>query len=211
MGVALEPHRSGALWLPELATAILADLHLGYAWAQRRRGELGPMIEGASAARMRLAIEELRPSRVVLLGDIYHAPNPSSDERRMVEAALASVECELVIVRGNHDRRIERDFARTSVSEWRAPGIVAVHGDKIPGTDELLILGHFHPMAKLRDAAGVWQRYPVFVLGSRICLLPAVSDFSAGMLWRETGLDFGGKPRLYALTPQRVVELRGGR
>lgn len=211
MGVKLIPHASGALWLPDLATAILADLHLGYAWAQRRRGELGPLAGGGASARLRRAIEELRPQRVVLLGDLYHAPRPSPAERRMVDEALSLVTGELVLVRGNHDRKLERDFAKAAVTEWRAPGIVATHGDTIPETQDLLILGHFHPVAKLRDAAGVWRRYPVFVLGSRVCLLPALSDFSVGTLWQDVPVDVGSRPRIFALTPSRVVEIAAPR
>lgn len=211
MGVTPVPHASGALWLPELQTAILADLHLGYAWAQRRRGELGPLAGGRAVERLRRAIEELQPQRVVLLGDLYHAPRPSPAERRMVEDALSLVTGELVLVRGNHDRRIERDFARAAVAEWRAPGIVAAHGDVIPQTDDLLVLGHFHPVAKLRDAAGVWRRYPVFVLGDRICLLPALNDFSVGTLWQEIPLELGPRPKVFALTPSRAVEIAGPR
>jgi metallophosphoesterase superfamily enzyme len=211
MGLKLVPHASGALWLPDLRTAILADLHLGYSWAQRRRGELGPLAAGGAAARLRRAVDELRPERVVLLGDLYHAPRPSAEERRMVEDALALVTGELVLVRGNHDRRIERDFAKAAVPEWRAPGLVAAHGDVIPETDGVLILGHFHPVAKLRDAAGVWRRYPVFVLGTRICLLPALSDFSPGAIWQEIPLDFGARPKVFALTPSRVMQIAGPR
>jgi hypothetical protein len=209
MGVKLVPHASGALWLPDLRTAILADLHLGYAWAQRRRGELGPLTSGSAAVRLRRALEELRPQRVVLLGDLYHASRPSAAERRMVEDALSAIAGELVLVRGNHDRKIERDFAKAAVAEWSAPGIVAAHGDAIPETDGLLILGHFHPVAKLRDAAGASRRYPVFVLGARVCLLPALSDFSVGTLWREIPVDVGPRPRVFALTPSRVVEIGG--
>lgn len=207
----LIPHASGALWLPDLRTALMADLHLGYAFAQRRRGELGPLAVGGAAGRLRRALEELSPRRVVLLGDVYHAPRPSPEERRLIENALSEITCELVLVRGNHDRKIERDFALASVPEWRAPGIVAVHGDAIPQTPDMLILGHFHPVVKFRDSAGAWRRYPAFVLGTRVSLLPALSDFSVGTLWQDSPIDPGGRPKVFALTPSRVVQIAGPR
>jgi metallophosphoesterase superfamily enzyme len=211
MGVKMIPHRSGALWLPDFRTAILADLHLGYTWAQRRRGELGPLDAGGATERLRVALDELRPSRVILLGDLYHAPRPSAAERRLVEDALSLVTGELVLVRGNHDRRIERDFAKAAVPEWRAPGLIAVHGDAIPESDDLLILGHFHPVVKLRDAAGAWRRYPAFVIGPRICLLPALSDFSVGTLLKDVPVEVGARPKIFALTKTRVVQVAGPR
>ena len=209
MGVKLVPHASGALWLPDLRTAILADLHLGYAWAQRRRGELGPLAGGNATERLRRALEELQPDRVVLLGDLYHAPRPAPEERRLVEDALSLITGELVLVRGNHDRRIDHDFAKAAVPDWRAPGVVAAHGDTIPETDAMLILGHFHPVAKLRDSAGAWRRYPVFVLGDRVCLLPALSNFSVGTLLQDIPLDLGTQPKIFALTQSRVVQIAG--
>ncbi len=211
MGLKREPHRSGALWLPELRTAIVADLHLGYSWAQRRRGELGPLIDGTAVERLRWALEDLLPERVVLLGDVYHAPRPSPEERRMVEEALSMIRCELVLVRGNHDRKMERDFHKGVVAEWRASGVVAVHGDTIPQTSSHLIVGHFHPTVKIRDAAGVSRRFPAFVLGTRVTLLPAVSEFSVGMAWREVPLDTGRSPRVFALTRTRVAQIAGRR
>lgn len=193
-------HASGALWLPELSTAIIADLHLGYAWAQRRRGELGPISDGGVAEKLRVTLDELQPQRVVLLGDIYHAPKPSPSERKLIEDALALITGELIIVRGNHDRSILRDFGKAPVPDWRAPGLIAVHGDRLPETNEFLIMGHLHPIARFRDAAGVTRRVPVFAMNSRCCVLPAFSPFAAGG-------DVRGYPRLFAATGKRVVEL----
>jgi metallophosphoesterase superfamily enzyme len=203
----LVPHGSGALWLPEHQTLLAADLHLGYGFAQRRRGELGPVAEGGVAARLREAIAEFDPRRVVLLGDVYHAARPSEAERRMIASALAAVTSELVIVRGNHDRAILRDLRLAPVEEWRAPGVLAVHGDTMPETDGYLIVGHFHPVVKLSDAAGVKRRYPVFVIGERICVLPAMSPYSSGMPWRDLPFDTGGRPALVAATGKRAVRL----
>ena len=67
-------------------------LHLGYAWAQRRRGQLGPVVDGGAAERVWAVIDELQAARVVLLGDIVHAPNPAPVERMWIEAALAGME-----------------------------------------------------------------------------------------------------------------------
>jgi len=203
----LVAHRTGALWLPEHRTLIAADLHLGYGFAQRRRGELGPVVEGGVAGRLAAAVAEFAPARVVLLGDLYHAARPSAAEQRMIDAALSAITGELVIVQGNHDRAMLRDLRRAPVAEWRAPGIVAVHGDRIPVTDDYLIVGHFHPVVKLEDAAGVVRRYPVFVIGDRACVLPAFSPFSAGMPWRRLPFSVGGAPRLVAATGKRAVAL----
>ncbi|MCX6598396.1 MAG: metallophosphoesterase [Acidobacteria bacterium] len=196
-------HPSGALYIPERETALIADLHLGYAWAQRRRGELGPLDDGGLLNKLRETLESLRPECVVLLGDIYHAPSPSSAERSLVEQALALITGQLIVVRGNHDRAIARDFGLSALPAWEAPGLLAVHGDQLPQTDRFLIMGHLHPVVNIRDAAGASRRVPVFQVKKTVCCLPAFSPFAAGVAVR------GGQ--LYAATGKRVVPLSGAK
>jgi len=198
--VRLFAHPSGALYIPEESTALIADLHLGYAWAQRRRGQLGPVADGGSVEKFRALLEELEPRRVVLLGDVYHAPKPSAGERRLVEEALGLVRGELAIVRGNHDRALLRDFGKAPIAEWRCDGVVAVHGDREIETDDFVVMGHLHPVARVRDHAGASRRVPVFWLSERRLVLPAFTPFSSGAPVR------GG--RMFAATGKRVVPMQ---
>ena len=196
-------HPSGALFVPERSTALIADLHLGYAWAQRRRGELGPLNDGGIIRKLRETLDSLRAETVVLLGDIYHAPRPSPAERKLVQEALSMMPRQLIVVRGNHDRAITRDFGLTALPAWEAPGLLGVHGDQLPSTDRYLIMGHLHPVINIRDAAGASRRLPVFQVKKSVCCLPAFSPFAAGVAVR------GGQ--LYAATGKRVVLLAGAK
>lgn len=177
-------HASGALWVPACAALLIADLHIGYSWAQRRRGELGPLTDHHLHTRLHAVIDELAPATVVLLGDIVHAPRPSEEENRLISDLLTGIATHrnLVLVRGNHDRGFARDFATYSlVTEWRADGLLAVHGDRLPPVnEEHLILGHFHPSYSPRDAAGARQKLPVFAWTAQTTILPAFSPFAAG-------------------------------
>ncbi len=192
-------HPSGALYLPDEGALLLADLHLGYAWAQRRRGELGPITDGGVAAKLAAVLDEVRPASVVLLGDVVHAPKPSPQERAWIVDALGAIPGRLIVVRGNHDRALTRDFGIPTVTEWRAPGIVAVHGDRLPDTAERIVMGHLHPFGCVRDLAGATRRVPVFHLTARAVTLPAFSPLAAGVTVK------GG--RQYAATGKRVLPL----
>src|SRR3954453_9478569 len=103
----LEAHASGALWLPDTQTALIADIHLGYSWAQRRRGELGPLADARTREKLFATRDQLQPRRFVFLGDIVHAPRPCAPERTWIEEILNDLasDAQLVAVRGNHDRR----------------------------------------------------------------------------------------------------------
>lgn len=176
----------GGLWVEEGRTLLVADLHLGYAWAQRRRGELGPVVEGGARERLLALVEAGRPERVVLVGDIVHAPRPAAEERRMIEETLRELgkRAELVCVLGNHDRAFAEEFAEfPAVREWRTEGVRVIHGDELPGGPEegvVTVVGHFHPVVKVKTASGASQRMAAFLEGRGLVVLPAFSGFSTG-------------------------------
>ncbi len=218
----LEAHPSGALWLPDSKTLVVADLHLGYSWAQRRKGELGPLVDEQTRTRILAVVNELSPSRVVFLGDIVHAPRPCPEERQWIEAVLTeiSVRAELISVRGNHDRSFSHEFAHLPVrmqENWAQNSILAMHGDRLPpsGTkrQETLILGHLHPSLTIHDAAGAGQRLPVFLVNQACIVLPAFSPFARGYnladgLPEDLLAQFGSEDiEAYAASPKRVVKL----
>lgn len=180
----LQAHPSGCVWHPDTRTLFAADLHLGYAWAQRRRGELAPLVAGETEARLRAALAELAPRELVLLGDIVHAPRPAPEEWVAIQAALGefgrAVE-RLTLVAGNHDR----GFAWPTADAWRSGGLLAVHGHRLPEAAEressLCLYGHWHPAVSLRDAAGARHRLRAFLVSDRAIVLPALSAFAAGL------------------------------
>lgn len=212
-------HASGCVWLPEIRTALIADVHLGYGWAQRRRGQLGPVSDGGAREKLALLVSELEPVRIVFLGDIVHAPRPAILERELVESTLRLLNerAEIVFVRGNHDRGFAADYPQFAVrmcERWQSGGIVAIHGDR-PTPEESsrhVLLGHLHPALSVHDDAGASQRIPVFLAGSKASVLPAFSPFAAGYrvnagLPREIKDLLGSSIDVIAATGNRVVRL----
>ncbi len=181
-------HASGALWLPDSRTLLIADAHLGYGWAQRRRGQLGPVRDTRSAPKIDAVMKSLKPERVVMLGDVVHAPHPTGEERDAVEQALRSLaaQAELIIVRGNHDRGFARDFGHLHIpllETWSEGNVTAVHGDRINARaleSGHVIAGHLHPVLPLRDAAGASRRVRVFAAAVSFTILPAFSPYAGG-------------------------------
>jgi metallophosphoesterase superfamily enzyme len=180
-------HASGAAWLAESRTVLVADLHLGYAWAQRRRGELGPVTTGGVERKLLGALDELEPRRIVLLGDLVHAPRPSAREFAFVAETLHQMRqrAELILLAGNHDRGLTRDYGLTGAAHWQEDGWLAAHGDVLPppALQERChcLYGHWHPTVLMRDAAGVNRRYAAFLTSERATVLPAFSPFARGL------------------------------
>lgn len=210
-------HASRALWIPSSRTVLIADAHLGYGWAQRRRGELGPLVDEIMPAQIAGVLEALSPECVVLLGDIVHAPLPAPAERELIVQTLSAIaeRAELVLVRGNHDRGFAGDFAHKLVERWETRSIVAVHGDVFPArvSRRHIVAGHWHPAFNVRDTAGVPHRVPVFAVSPGLTVLPAFSALSAGLNLRrgmpgEWLKPCRGPVTLYAATGTMIRRLR---
>jgi hypothetical protein len=215
-------HSSGALWLPDSRTLLVADLHLGYSWAQRRRGELGPLTDFQARDKLQSVCAELTPRRIVFVGDLVHAPRPCQPERAYIEESLTSLSqfAEIVAVRGNHDRAFAREFGHlplTTAEAWSDGNISAIHGDRLDkapipeaGT---LVMGHLHPGLGIREASGAGQRLPVFLVNDRCIVMPAFSPFARGYdvtggLPEALARCFQGAiVHTYAVTPTRIVPL----
>ena len=214
-------HRSGAAFLPQSKTLLVADLHLGYSWAQRRRGELGPLADTRTREKLLAACEELVPKRIVFLGDLVHAPRPCPEEYEWIEALIKEVsrQAELIAIRGNHDRAFAKEFSHLPVQKvesWSEEGLWAIHGDRLPQAvpaDHTLIMGHLHPCLSVIDAAGAGHKVPVFLVTEQCVLLPAFSPFARGYdiacgLPSEVLQHFGSDDiAAYAATATRVVRL----
>jgi len=182
-------HPSGALWLPDVQTVLIADLHLGYSWAQRRRGELGPLADFQAREKLLLLCAALSPRHIVFVGDLVHAPRPCAPERAYIEDTLTLLakQAQVTAVRGNHDRAFAREFGHLAVStgeSWTSGAITAMHGDRLDRApipqSGTLILGHLHPCLCVREASGAGQKLPVFLVNERCVVLPAFSPFARG-------------------------------
>jgi hypothetical protein len=217
----LYAHASGVLWIPEMHTAVVADVHLGYGWAQRRRGELGPLADSRAREKLVRLCDGLNPRQIVFLGDLVHAPRPCEPERSWIEETLTqlSQRAELVAVRGNHDRAFAREFGHLNircVESWSVDHLTALHGDRIaftPAEGHTLILGHLHPCLGVKDASGAAQKLPVFLVTPACIVLPAFSPFARGYdlvcgVPDELTIFFGeAEVQAYAATATRVVAL----
>jgi metallophosphoesterase superfamily enzyme len=97
----------------------VADLHLGYAWAHRHAGQLMPITaRDTTPDRLRALVDDYKPERLVLLGDIVHRAVPVAPVREALLAVLDCLPPQLAVtaVAGNHDRDIENLLRATTAS-----------------------------------------------------------------------------------------------
>ncbi|HEV2843167.1 MAG TPA: metallophosphoesterase, partial [Chthoniobacterales bacterium] len=103
----------------------VADLHFGYELSQRAAGWLVPMwgMESISERLMQL-IEEYRPKRLIILGDLVHDQTAADEARRLLQRIQNF--CEPIVVAGNHDRQLR---GKVELFEsWETGGFNFHHG-----------------------------------------------------------------------------------
>jgi putative SbcD/Mre11-related phosphoesterase len=169
----------GAAWLPPERTVVIADVHLGYSRAARRRGGWLPELESPEvvARRVRAMSARLGATRLVIAGDLRHSTRDADEaEHADVERFLTLLEPLAVdLVRGNHDRGGVRMAPAARVGE-----VTITHEPPATPPAQWTIAGHLHPAVTVRDETGASARYPCALVGSRIVVLPAYSAWSGG-------------------------------
>ncbi|MES2565149.1 MAG: ligase-associated DNA damage response endonuclease PdeM [Pseudomonadota bacterium] len=177
----LLPDRA-AYW-PRTHTLLVADAHLGKAAAFRRAGVAVPAgTTDENLHRLSTLIDAVSARRLVFLGDMLH-------NRVALDASAAAFtrwrerhdNVEMVLVRGNHDRR-----AGDPPPEWRVEcvdepclmgGIALCH---FPQTvsGHFALAGHVHPAAKLSGRGRELVRLPCFFFTREYAILPAFGRFT---------------------------------
>jgi metallophosphoesterase superfamily enzyme len=169
----LTPERA-AVYLPS-ATAVIADLHLGYVQARRRRGEAIP--DGGLEDTLGLLgalMSRCKVRRLVIAGDLVEDRTGVA----LIPDLLAWLRprgVELAgIVPGNHDRGLAALPLPLHPHGLLLGGWRVVHGDA-PAADTPHVQGHHHPCLR-------WGRLsaPCYLVGKDCLVLPAFSVDAAG-------------------------------
>lgn len=184
--LAIMPDLSGALFLPEERTLIVADLHLEKGSAYAARGVfLPPYDSTATLAALAAAILRHDPARVIALGDSFH---DRGAEERISAENLASLRLlqkgrDWLWVTGNHDPEISREMGGEAAAMLSLCGVALRH-EPDPDEPGYEIAGHLHPAAKVRMRGRALRRR-CFALSERRCIMPAMGAYAGGLNLRD--------------------------
>jgi uncharacterized protein len=179
-----------ALWLEEERTLVVADLHLGYAWAHRHGGQLLPLsVEEDTADRLAELQRDYRPREIILLGDVVHrtVPVPALESILRDVIQRLSLDSAVTVVRGNHDGQLDQLLVKVGslvkvIAESRIGKYLLIHGDQPAELQqqEFVIMGHEHPAFWLDDGVASGAKCPCFLMSENVLVLPAFSRWAAG-------------------------------
>ena len=178
----LMPERA-AYW-ERTRTLLVADPHFGKAAAFRAAGV--PVPRGTttgSLARLDAALARTHATRIVFLGDFLHAREGREPETTRVvgEWRSRNAVVDMVLVRGNHDKRAgdpgpEIDIRCVDGPLAEAP-FVFTHKPAV-SDDGYVLCGHVHPAARLTGTGRESVRLACFWFQSRMAILPAFGEFT---------------------------------
>jgi DNA ligase-associated metallophosphoesterase len=178
----LLPERA-AFW-ERTRTLLVADAHIGKAAAFRAAGVPVPHgTTGGTLERLAAAVERTNSNRIVFLGDLLHAREGRAPAtlRALATWRERYVSTEMVLVRGNHDKRAgdpppELGF-RCVDGALVEPPFVFTHRPAA-SDDGYVICGHLHPAARLAGGGRDFVRLPCFWFGPDLAVLPAFGEFT---------------------------------
>jgi len=176
------------IYLDEHDTLLFADTHLGL---EEHRERLGihipyPVTEHIIDCIVR-PVKELSCRKVIILGDVKHEfGRPSAEEwysLKKLVSILRKNNCELEVVRGNHDNYIIYILKELGVKLHDphlllecsdGSSILLIHGhleSKVMYDNKdvrLVVMGHEHPSIAIKDELGVKHRFKAFLYGKGV-------------------------------------------
>jgi putative SbcD/Mre11-related phosphoesterase len=160
------------------ATAVLADVHLGYSAARQRLGDAIPSRTVREEMQPLLAALSLHSIRnVIVAGDLFER----GYDRLLAEQLLEFLHAHNIafqgLVPGNHDRGIEKASIALSIfpDGYQLAGWQIAHGDR-PLEHAKTVSGHWHPSLRRGRV-----KTPCFLTNGSQLVLPAFSLDAAGV------------------------------
>ncbi|MEM4397039.1 MAG: metallophosphoesterase [Candidatus Woesearchaeota archaeon] len=167
-----------SVFIKNSRTLVISDLQLGYEEALNKKGFLIPRFQDKDIFfRLGYLIERLKPSLVIINGDIKHefsviSKTEWTNVKKLIDFIMEKTN--LVLIKGNHDNMLE-PIAKTKnidLLEYyydQKNKIYITHGDKIDTNNFIneannIIIGHEHPAIGLREKGRV-EKFKCFLKG----------------------------------------------
>lgn len=191
----IEPYP--AVYIKDIDSIIIADLHLGYEGIMAEQGTLIPKVQFKKEMQMlKGIISKKRARQIIIDGDVKHEFSETTyhefKEVKDLFYFLKSVFDSVILIKGNHDNFIYSLTSKHTIElydELLLKNFLFIHGHKLPKEFEkkkakVVIIGHEHPAIALFDEIGAKEKMDCFLFGGmknkKILVLPAFSYLAQG-------------------------------
>lgn len=177
---------------------VIADLHLGYELALKKKGYNVPNQTDRLINKMKKL--KKRCKNLLILGDLKHTITYTKEiEERILEDFITKVKKlfkKVILVKGNHDAGLNIKGIKL-VNEFTIDKLGFTHGHRTPSKElmkcDKLIISHVHPRFQTQDELGARYNSPCWIVGKykdkEVIIMPSFNELITGMDYRE--LDSG--------------------
>jgi DNA ligase-associated metallophosphoesterase len=170
------------IYWPRRKILLGTDLHWGKTNYLRSHGiAISDKVFDADLERLSNVLTDYDVDTFLVLGDLIH--HEKSLSRGLIEKVAHFRDqhpCELLLVKGNHDRytKFPESWGIVEEKSFVLEQFVFQH-EHVKKEKRFQFSGHIHPMMKLKDGIDI-LRLPSFILGQNFCYLPAFSHLTGG-------------------------------
>lgn len=204
-GVTLHAEATGALWIPDVRTLVVSDLHLGKSdRIARRTGTLIPPYENLETLnRLDLDVTRHDPDTIICLGDSFDDLLSANSLNDTNKATLTRLQAgrRWVWIEGNHDPG-PVGLGGTHLAQYLVGALAFRH---IASAAVPEVSGHYHPK---HGILGAGRQRPCFVYDENRLILPAYGAYTGGLSALHPDLRTLFGPRaITVLTGSRPIPL----
>ncbi|MBD3210441.1 hypothetical protein GF318_03600 [Candidatus Micrarchaeota archaeon] len=150
---------------------IVGDTHFGIEQKLRSKGVYDEQFSRRLFEKLKGLITAHNAEKTIFLGDVKENITVLDEKTKQMLRELSEI-CDIMIVKGNHDGSIEEFLpAEVSAPEGEVYGELGLcHGHSWPGKELMecryLVMGHQHPMVKIKDTLGKSHVEPAWIVSS---------------------------------------------
>ncbi len=179
-----------AIFWPKKQVLLTTDLHWGKTDYFQKHGIAVPdRVFEEDLLRLAKVISDYEVKTMVVRPDgtmaprgdlIHHEKSLSHGLIERVAAFREDNPCELILIKGNHDRYTEfpESWGIVEEKEMTVGEFFFTHEYR-EKNKKFQFSGHIHPMMKFKSGSDSF-RLPIFMLSSKSCLVPAFSHLTGG-------------------------------
>jgi DNA ligase-associated metallophosphoesterase len=206
-GYTLEFLSEKALWIKELQSVFLADLHLGKASHFRKAGiPIPEPIHEADFKNLKNLFQRVKPNKIFFLGDLFHS-HWNTQWAELNTFLSGFPDSEFHLVKGNHDILPSAIYAQSLLNIHEKPmvtGPFTFSHEPLeqPAGDSLNVCGHIHPGIVLRGKARQTVKTPCFFWTGNTLILPSFGNFTGLALVQVKEED-----KVWIISGQKVIPI----
>lgn len=171
-----------AIYWPSQKILLTADLHWGKTQYLRDHGmAITDKVFEGDLMRLSHLLGDYDVRTLLVLGDLIH------HEKALSKGIIDKVAdfrhanpCELILIKGNHDRftQFPQSWGIVEEKDFYFKHFYFCH-EHNPEVSDFQFSGHIHPMLRLKAGPDM-IRLPSFIMDQDFCLLPAFSHLTGG-------------------------------